>query len=285
MRALAIFLALWAHPAAARGWAEVSALFAERCVKCHSGPAAPEGLTLDTAGAALLGGWNGPVIVPGDADASPLIRRLRGEIVPRMPLDGPPFLSGGEIATVAAWIEAGAPAGDEVAAPRSEPEEGFAAVMGILNRRCIECHSGNSKLGAPPEGLRLTDHAAVLAGGDRVVVVPGRPEASEIWRRVTGLAEPRMPFDGPPWLTDEEIEAIRAWIEDGAPDGAGVPAEMPAGFIRLRGRLTGPAEIDGAAFEVGPGTRLGDPVLGAPAEMRGVLRQDGTIAAERLRGP
>ncbi|TAG23911.1 MAG: hypothetical protein EAZ40_06715, partial [Rhodobacterales bacterium] len=114
---------------------------------------------------------------------------------------------------------------------------------------------------------------------------PGNPEMSEIWRRITGLSDPRMPFDGPPWLPEEDIRLIRDWIAQGAPDAGGVVAPIPVGArIRLRGTLTAEAEIDGAAFLIDGSTRIDDrPGIGDAAEMRGTVQADGTVRAERFR--
>ena len=274
-------------------WVEIGALFAERCVKCHSGFDAPMGLSLDSYAAALSGSWTGKVLIAGDAVASPLLRRIRGQDTPRMPLDGPPFLAPEETARVEAWVLAGLPEGEAAPPPavaeRTRPAPGkpvtFADVEPIFLKACIKCHSDNSRMEAPPERLRLTGYDAVLRGGERLAVVPGNPEASELWRRVAGVASPRMPFDGPPWLPDYDIRLIRDWIAQGAPDADGTPAPIPAGReIRLRGILTAPGAIDGARFAVTGDTRIDkSPRLGAEAEMRGAIEPDGTIRAARLR--
>lgn len=36
------------------------------------------------------------------------MRRIRGSARPRMPLDGPPYLSEAEVALISRWIDAGA---------------------------------------------------------------------------------------------------------------------------------------------------------------------------------
>lgn len=291
MRGLALVLAGLAGPGAAQEFSQVGALFAGRCVVCHSGEDAPLGLHLDSLKGVLKGSENGPVVVAGNM-ASPLLKRLRGEAKPQMPLDGPPFLEPDQIAMIEGWIMAGMPAGDVAvaAAPdRKRPAPGepvlWTDVQPIFFKACIKCHSDNSKLDAPPEGLRLDSLENVLKGGDRLVVLPGNPEMSEIGRRITGLSDPRMPYDGPPWLPDEDIRLIRDWIAQGAPDADGVLAPIPTGArIRLRGVLTGEAEIDGAVFVVDSGTRVDDrPRIGDEADMRGVVQADGTVRAERLR--
>lgn len=52
-------------------------------------------------------------------------------------------------------------------------------------------------------------------------VEPSQPERSYLIKKVRGdpdITGERMPFDGPPYLTSEQIEGIAAWIRDGAPN-------------------------------------------------------------------
>ncbi|MFN3651327.1 MAG: DUF1549 domain-containing protein [Armatimonadota bacterium] len=59
-------------------WAEqVRPLLQRRCFGCHSGAAAKGGLRLDTAQGWRVTGESGPAIVPGDPEASLLIRAVR----------------------------------------------------------------------------------------------------------------------------------------------------------------------------------------------------------------
>jgi hypothetical protein len=77
-------------------------------VACHGAARPRAGLRLDTAAAALKGGKNGPVIVPGQGEESPLILVLRGEgSGERMPLNRP-ALSEADIALLRDWIDRGA---------------------------------------------------------------------------------------------------------------------------------------------------------------------------------
>lgn len=90
-------------------WGDVSAIFNERCVMCHSEVAgASKGLRLDSYLAATSGSERGPVLVPGDAAGSELVRRLRGVSTPRMPFLSRP-LPENEIALIESWILAGLP--------------------------------------------------------------------------------------------------------------------------------------------------------------------------------
>jgi len=52
-------------------------------------------------------------------------------------------------------------------------------------------------------------------------VEPGVPERSYLLKKVRGDADitgARMPLDGPPYLTSEQIEGIAGWIRAGAPN-------------------------------------------------------------------
>lgn len=80
----------------------VGALFEAVCVACHTaGEAAPEGLDLSTYAAALKGGDNGAVILPGDSAGSSLIQVQSGDHFSNF--------SEQELQIVIQWIDAGAP--------------------------------------------------------------------------------------------------------------------------------------------------------------------------------
>lgn len=87
---------------------------------CHSGEHAAVELHLDSYEGAIAGGKNGPVLVPGDAASSELMRRVRGESQPRMPFLGYP-LDVDEIALLEYWIEAGLPLGEPASATKPMP--------------------------------------------------------------------------------------------------------------------------------------------------------------------
>ncbi len=87
----------------------------------------------------------------------------------------------------------------------------------VFEKNCLQCHGD---LGSFKESLFIEYNSLIQSGN----VIPGQPEASELYKRLLGPTEngaqmpPNLPpFNLPP-LTDEEIGIIRVWIENGAPD-------------------------------------------------------------------
>ena len=98
----------------------------------------------------------------------------------------------------------------------------------IFQRSCLICHGPD---GAYKETL-LIEHNALI---EKVSVVPGNPDASELYNRlITTDAAKRMPL-GQPQLPPQSIATIRNWILAGAPDWAAVPT--------TDGDFISPAEI------------------------------------------
>lgn len=280
------------HAHAQPTYAELAPILQAQCVMCHSGASAAAGLKLDTLEGLRAGSARGPVVRAGEGEASELVRRLRGTSAPRMPMTGPPFLTDAQIAQFAAWIDAGMPAGapaTPVAEKPTRPAQGepvtYAHVAPIFARRCAGCHTEQGRMGPAPEGYRLNSYAATISPADRARIVPGRPEASELLRRVRGQARPRMPFDGPPYLDDADIALIERWIADGARDAQGHAARIPAGAaVRLHGTLTGPARLDALPLRGVAGARVDRARVGGYVEVRGRVTSEGEIEVQRLRG-
>ncbi len=93
---------------------EVRAIFAHNCYQCHSTEKQKGGLVLDHREGVFLGGDSGPIVIPGHARQSEIIRRLH---LPRndeesMPPKGK-VLAAHEIDLVALWIDQGAHWADE----------------------------------------------------------------------------------------------------------------------------------------------------------------------------
>lgn len=284
-------------PAAGAQWSDVQEIFRQQCVICHQGANAPLGLRLDSHDGVMTGSADGAVIVAGAPEESELIRRVIGESLPRMPLTGPPWLGAEDIATLRAWIAAGAGSGPAIAATRPETqpqpvpqivsraEPRWADVAPLFLARCAKCHSPDGIMGAAPEGFVATGYDSLLAAGERARIVPGNPAASEVVRRIRGLSRPRMPFDGPPWLDQRQIALIEDWIAAGAPDDSGRAAPVPVGArVRFEGTLVGRWQLDDLVLQTTAATRIRkNPSPGDRVEVRGVVQDDGRILATRIR--
>lgn len=90
----------------------------------------------------------------------------------------------------------------------------FKDIRPLLEKRCYDCHQGGKAAG----GLRINDHASVLAGGesDGPAIVPDKAAESAIIARITSQDDSIvMPPKGGP-LSAEEIDLLRRWINGGA---------------------------------------------------------------------
>src|SRR5262245_20333428 len=86
-------------------------------------------------------------------------------------------------------------------------------VKPILSRRCYSCHGALKQ----KNDLRLDTAAlAIKGGGAGPAIVPGKSAESLLIDAVTGVeGVKKMPPEGEP-LTAEQIEKLRAWIDQGA---------------------------------------------------------------------
>jgi mono/diheme cytochrome c family protein len=124
---LILLAALGPLPAAEPGtvsWfeREVRPLLAARCVECHGADKAKGGLRLHRGDALAAGGDSGEAVVPGDADASLLVRAVR-RTDPDLAMPPDEALAPSEVAVLERWVELGAPWGTD-----PEPDAGAVAV-------------------------------------------------------------------------------------------------------------------------------------------------------------
>jgi formylglycine-generating enzyme required for sulfatase activity/mono/diheme cytochrome c family protein len=153
------------------------------CVRCH-GPEKPKGaLRLDTRSGALKGGDNGPALVPGKPDQSPL---YTSTIVPpdddkHMPPKGDP-LKKEQTELLRAWIEQGAPwpegltliARKQEAAPTGDENEIVADIHKLILSRLDATNELQMKLytnGIPGTEVRFV--MMPIRGGEFLM---GSPE-------------------------------------------------------------------------------------------------------------
>jgi len=89
-------------------------------------------------------------------------------------------------------------------------------VRPLLSDACFACHGPDK--GRRKARLRLDEEKGLLADRKSRTVSPGKPELSELYRRISSDDEDeRMPpADSGKKLTPRQIEIIRRWIEQGA---------------------------------------------------------------------
>jgi hypothetical protein len=89
---------------------DIAPILAANCTRCHNpnDKARRKNFDLSTFAGLRKGGDDGPVIVPGKPEDSPLILRVKGELTPKMP-PGQVNLGEAAIARLEQWIKAGAP--------------------------------------------------------------------------------------------------------------------------------------------------------------------------------
>lgn len=88
---------------------------------------------------------------------------------------------------------------------------------------CASCHyeSAASPIGISVGGLDMTTLGQLRKGGKTSgasIVVAGQPDRSAIIQKLRGTYPygARMPYSGPPYLTDAEIQMFADWIAQGA---------------------------------------------------------------------
>ena len=90
----------------------------------------------------------------------------------------------------------------------------------ILSDRCFACHGPDSKKREAGLRLDVAENAyAKLKEGKGVAIFPGKPEQSEVYKRITS-PDPSFQMPTPEshlgLLSENEIGLVRKWIEQGA---------------------------------------------------------------------
>jgi hypothetical protein len=117
---------------------KIQPIFSDRCQSCHNDALKFSGFSLDSPEGFKTGGLHGPVVKPGDPQASRLYRRIARLEKPRMPMDADP-LSDEQVALIRQWIEMGAPwpQDDKQQAAAQSKATRLAALKKLEDRRVI----------------------------------------------------------------------------------------------------------------------------------------------------
>jgi hypothetical protein len=101
---------------------DIKPILRERCTSCHGAIKQESNLRLDSYSMMVRGGDGGSALNAGNPDTSPVVQRIRAaDPHYRMPPEGKP-LTDEQVATIAKWIAAGAPAPKEDV-PDQEPTQ------------------------------------------------------------------------------------------------------------------------------------------------------------------
>jgi mono/diheme cytochrome c family protein len=193
-------------------------ILARNCFECHGENPRKTEKKLNILNQAQLLDHARRIVVPGAPDDSRLIQRIAdGTMPPEKEELRLPRVSEQELTILREWILGGAPPlpppdptqADVTAVPYSERA---AQTKAIFHRHCFECH--NSK--DAEMGIKIMHHRLLVSV--RKVVVPGKPEESELFDLITSKDDDkRMPPPDNARLSNEEVETIRLWILEGAP--------------------------------------------------------------------
>lgn len=95
----------------------------------------------------------------------------------------------------------------------------YADVQRVFDAKCVACHAGTQA----SRGLRLDSWDGVIAGSTQgEAVIAYDAENSLLLELVTELVDGPHPTElGEAGLTEEEVELLRTWIEEGAADESG----------------------------------------------------------------
>ncbi|MCG3199993.1 MAG: hypothetical protein GHCLOJNM_04522 [bacterium] len=147
----------------------------------------------------------------------------------------------------------------------SEPEVNFEDhIKPIFASRCLRCHNLDKRR----SGLLLETVAGIREGGSSgPVLVSGQPNASRLYRLISGQEEPKMPPSGDP-IDPASLELIRRWIELGAPENKDSKVSVAASGPTAE---SGPVFV-AATFRDGPPPMPESPLAPASGDaLRGVV--------------
>jgi mono/diheme cytochrome c family protein len=217
-----LFVGLASRPALAADEAgveffekNVRPVLVQHCYECHGPDKQEANLQVDTVGGMLRGGDQGPAVVPGDPDASLLVKGLRYDDIDfQMPPKGK--LAAEKIAAIEKWIKSGAAAPADEKKTAAAPKKKF----DLAERAKHWCFQPLAKT-APP-AVRDTAWAGtdvdryILAKLEAAALKPAAPaDKRTLIRRVyfdlTGL--PPKPAEVEAFVADASPEAFEKVVD------------------------------------------------------------------------
>jgi mono/diheme cytochrome c family protein len=224
---------------------DVAPWLVAKCGNCHIDGAKGAFSMADIA-SLMKGSKAGVVLFPGDSAGSTIVESIRSGDMPR----GGGKVTSAELAKLEQWIQQGAlfdkavatrplkqlvsksangkstgdsmeEAGKNMARnlantkPTGKETVSFSRdIAPILMENCNGCHVDATRLRG---GLNMNNFSLFSKGGDSgEIVEPKNAAKSLLVQKIKGLSGDRMPAGGRPALSDDKIQLISTWIEEGA---------------------------------------------------------------------
>lgn len=192
----------------------VQPILKNKCGKCHSDKVSKGGLDLSSMDGIRRAGESEQSIVADSLDDS-LLWTMTDD--GDMPPEGEPRLTDNELKLIRKWITSGTHSLKPSQVQKKQL--GQHDVRPILLLRCAACHGAQRKDG----GVDLRTTAGMRKGGTNgPALIPGKPGASLMIRRIESEACPprdlllKFFVRRPP---KSEVDVLREWIANGAPEG------------------------------------------------------------------
>ncbi|MEM9368107.1 MAG: c-type cytochrome domain-containing protein [Planctomycetota bacterium] len=213
---------------------QVAPVLVRHCGRCHVDGSRGQ-FGMPNLMALMRGSVAGVVLFPGDPQSSRLLEVMRdGEMPPsgnRVPA--------ADLELITRWVQEGAPFDESIvttplrtlassttstpkpvaepteAPPRKQTVQFATQIAPLIADNCGGCHVDAMQARG---GLRLDTIATLLRGGDSgAIIQPGNGAASLLVQKLKGTADgDRMPAGGRPPLSDDAIQLVSTWIDEGA---------------------------------------------------------------------
>src|SRR6266542_3620855 len=116
---------------------DVLPILSANCAACHGTQTRIKEMNLSTFDGVMKGSESGPVVVPGKPDESRLYQMVHEG---KMPPGNKTGLPKEQIATIRAWIEAGAPSANKTSEVADTEEITEQEIVPVMYLRCTVCH-------------------------------------------------------------------------------------------------------------------------------------------------
>jgi mono/diheme cytochrome c family protein len=214
---------------------DIAPWMVQQCGKCHI-EQTKGGLSIESFATLMKGSTAGVVVFAGDTVGSKLVESIESGDMPR----GSGKVSPENLAKLKLWINQGArfdgpiptaslrslaPSSNSAASPAPEKNTmtrpngaetvSFSRdVAPILTSTCNGCHYEGMRAQG---GFQMNNFAQLLKGGDSgEAILPKKGADSLLIKKLRGMSGQRMPAGERPALSEDKIQLISTWIDEGA---------------------------------------------------------------------